>query len=968
MSLSQTTQDLELSQSNLTQTNQQLASTQTQLTNTEQQRQQAEVARQQAEQGLETAEDALQQTNQELNQALEQTAQANTSRDEAVQQAEQADREKQQAQQQTRIAQQERQAAEQQREEAVVATRLERTGNRVLRLFESGQEIEALLLAMQSGKELRTKVNQVSSPQDYPSVNPLFTLQRILDRIQERNFVRPIQQVNTIGAVFSPNNQLAAAPVSDNLVKVWNFSGQQLAQFEGDTVWFSPDGKHIATKTHDRTIVIWDLVSKRKVSEFPGLWYAGLEFSPDGQKIAFYSKGDSVSSITVSLWNIEGQKIKDFNDFENNSGIVFFSPDSNYFVLNNSLFRLDNSLQCNLSNDDEEFSKIRSRLRFSYDGQYLTTYNQAIDKIELWNSSCQRIQQFDGTDSQFSPDGQYLVTSWKNNTDTSPSIVLWDLSGQQLARITGSKISNSYGNRNHRLSNIVAFSPQGNMFAIASEDNTKVEVWNTSGQKTIEIKLSDTNIDIYRAVFSPDEKYLATSHNGQVRIWNLQNQQLIKEFEGKEVLFSHDARHLILEKNGQIRFFDLSGQKLRELKGNSIQFRDLKMSENDQSLVTNYIYGHLYGLVRFWDISDKSSLNVKLKLKPYCIDFSPDGKYFMTCSSASGSERGNAHQIELWDTFGKKLTEFNTSSPVRTAFSPDHKHFMLQSKNQVSIFNLSEQNLKEFDVEGKYVQFTPDGQHLLTVSETTVQKWTLSGQLIKESNVQFKNSDASGSMLFLQMSPDAQHFAASIGDNKIGLWDSSGRWLREFEGYRLKFSPDGQHLVTSPPDGNKIRLWNLSGQLLREFDGLSRLNPSMSFSPDGQSFAILLNAQTITLGNLSAQQLTQLRGEQGQFENIRFSPDGERFVTTSCLILTRQTCERIVQVWDLSGRKLAEFDGHSARFSPDGKRLAVARADRVKLWRIGGLDELLTRGCDWLEYYFVTHPEDRQEFCPNKSS
>ncbi|MGH7999912.1 MAG: hypothetical protein ACREPR_10910 [Brasilonema sp.] len=46
--------------------------------------------------------------------------------------------------------------------------------------------------------------------------------------------------------------------------------------------------------------------------------------------------------------------------------------------------------------------------------------------------------------------------------------------------------------------------------------------------------------------------------------------------------------------------------------------------------------------------------------------------------------------------------------------------------------------------------------------------------------------------------------------------------------------------------------------------------------------------------------------------------------------------------------------------SPDGQRIVTASVDSTaKVWRVGRLDELLARGCDWLQDYFVTHRRRR---------
>jgi WD40 repeat protein len=70
-------------------------------------------------------------------------------------------------------------------------------------------------------------------------------------------------------------------------------------------------------------------------------------------------------------------------------------------------------------------------------------------------------------------------------------------------------------------------------------------------------------------------------------------------------------------------------------------------------------------------------------------------------------------------------------------------------------------------------------------------------------------------------------------------------------------------------------------------------------------------------------------------------------------------------LWDdIKGNLLAEFTGHqdgvwSASFSPDGQLILTASQDKiVRLWRVENLDQLLARGCNWLQDYFLTHPEE----------
>ena len=203
----------------------------------------------------------------------------------------------------------------------------------------------------------------------------------------------------------------------------------------------------------------------------------------------------------------------------------------------------------------------------------------------------------------------------------------------------------------------------------------------------------------------------------------------------------------------------------------------------------------------------------------------------------------------------------------------------------------------------------------------------------------------------------------------------------------ISFSPDGQQLAIGSAD-ETVFLRNLQNQQLAKFKGHQDDKKSIgavrsiSFSPKGQHLATGSADGIVRLWNLQDKQFVEFKGHQDDKEpigavwSISFSSDGQYLATGSA--------DGIVRLWNLQDKQLVEFKGHqddvlNVSFSLDGQYLATGSADEsVRLWDLQekpslddeSLDELLERGCVWLEDYLTTHPEKQEELseqCPNPS-
>lgn len=332
---------------------------------------------------------------------------------------------------------------------------------------------------------------------------------------------------------FSSDGQCLATAGENGTIGLWELSGQQILHWKGHRDWvrsikFSPDGREIATG--DGKARLWNL-SGQQLAEFEHLSVRSVSFSPDGQCLATASWGGS-----VRLWTLSGKQLAQLDGHHGGVISVSFSPDGQYIVTAGwkDTVRLWNLSGQQIAQLHTHGGWIRS-VKFSPDGQYIAVAGWE-GMAQVWNLSGQPLAQLEGHQGivysvTFSPDGQHIATAGEDGTAR-----LWNLSGQQLAQLIG-----------HRgVVYSVSFSPDGQHIATAGREITP-RLWLLSGQQVAQF---EGHQDSVRSVsFSPDGQRLATtSEDSTVRLWDLSGRQIAK-FDGHEGVvytasFSPDAQRI----------------------------------------------------------------------------------------------------------------------------------------------------------------------------------------------------------------------------------------------------------------------------------------------------------------------------------------------------------------------------------------------------------------------------------------
>jgi WD40 repeat protein len=447
---------------------------------------------------------------------------------------------------------------------------------------------------------------------------------------------------------------------------------------------------------------------------------------------------------------------------------------------------------------------------------------------------------------------------------------------------------------------------------------------------------------------------------------------------------SADGKMLAAASEGHaIRLWDLATGSEREgLRGHTGEITALAFA-HDGTLAS----ASADGTVKLWAPAQRRLLATfeGHKGPVRAVAFRTDGNVLVS----GGADGVRAWGLAAWRKGGQaKATVVRAENTWAVAFSPDGTSLAVAlGTPDRGIIKLHDpvtwkERATLEDEEGgiRCLAFTPDGSTLASAGTSwAVTLWDVPGKK-RRTVLRARKGDRTerihtATILALAFSPDGRKLVSAGADLMVKLWDvEKGHWL-SFNLYHygevrsLAFAPDGKSYVSAGADGQVIQ-WQLeekrnkAGGTDVNVEAGARLrtgNPAVqvrALSPDGGTVAVGDADRGVSLLSASTgRPLRALYGHRGPVSALFFSRDGKLLASVSSPLTTlsksggstfHSTALQRPSPWDLkvwemeTGKEVLSVNWQpddlgnfgAGAFSPDGKRLALGRANRVTVFAL----------------------------------
>lgn len=503
--------------------------------------------------------------------------------------------------------------------------------------------------------------------------------------LETGEFIKDIAKYDTYvsGIAISPNNSHVYSALQYGAMKKYDLNtGNCVMSFDGHTKYIksiniSHNGNFIVSTSGDDTVKIWNVSTGKLVQDIKITSPTSAFFNSNDTKIIVSAFDGNVRIYDVS----SGQQIQMFTITSGNSFIetAVFSPTDKYILSS----VLDESVSGEIKIWDAQNGELIQTLTghtssvatlvFTNDGKSLISGSK--DKtLRIWNLNIKEKPKKKGlfytppvvvSKALFSRDGKYIVASYWNNT----------------LKLLNSNATIAERSFTGHTSLVTSFdlSPDEKKIASVSSDKSII-LWETSTGQILKRIWPNNVRELDSVAFSPDGKILIATCDNCIKMWNVENYQLVNMLDGHKgivntAIFSYDGKYIISGSYDQsIIIWRKDGVKERTFVGHIGPVQHVAVYQDQDNMIIASASSD--NTVRIWNGRTGDCLYILEGHKNVVtyVSFSKDGKKLLSASS----------DIRVWDTETGELIdvlEGHKDLVKSVVFSPDSKTILSASSD-----------------------------------------------------------------------------------------------------------------------------------------------------------------------------------------------------------------------------------------------------------------------------------------------
>lgn len=422
-----------------------------------------------------------------------------------------------------------------------------------------------------------------------------------------------------------------------------------------------------------------------------------------------------------------------------------------------------------------------------------------------------------------------------------------------------------------------------------SKDGTSIWIRTVSGRVTNwEIKSGAKGVTLVDTIKGSDamdasQKWLAVAYKGQIALYSQANPKqriLLKKYSKSIVALSFSPNGTWLassDDQNNVFIWDLQNKKVRHTLPHMHPASAFSWGGNEAFLVSL----SMYSIFQKWELQKGTQVSAFSGHREAIskLRFSQDGQFLLSASK---------HKASMWDA---RTGRWKSSVSVKIELSYSNGITLEPTRLHVAwtegvrLFHVA--SLKTGSILHSHaykvtsLQYLPKGRSVLThiclldivrslqaySPQTGASLWKLSGLPVCPQEL-----DVHPDEKIMAFSSESSIFVWDIVKNKkIHLWtDHNGKITH------LRFSPDGNVLLSGSSSG-ELKAWNVaSGTLIRSFLGHKASIRSFSFHPSGEYFASSSIDNSVQIWKLaSGTRMHLIVGPKSDALTVAFHPTGK---------------------------------------------------------------------------------------------